>query len=43
MISEGFIAAWSPGLNGSGKSHLGAIALEALSNRLGWLVFGVSS
>jgi len=34
------IAAWSPGLDASGNSHLGRIALETLTRRLGWSVFG---
>src|SRR4029077_9703581 len=34
------IAAWSPGLDTSGNSRLGRIALEALSKRLGWSIFG---
>jgi glutaminase len=34
------IAAWSPGLDASGNSHLGRIALEALSRRMGWSIFG---
>ena len=34
------IAVWSPGLDASGNSHLGQIALEALSKRLGWSIFG---
>jgi glutaminase len=34
------IAVWSPGLDASGNSHLGRIALEALTQRLGWSVFG---
>jgi glutaminase len=34
------IAAWSPGLDASGNSHLGRIALEALSKRMGWSIFG---
>jgi glutaminase len=37
---KGSIAVWSPGLDTAGNSHLGTIALEALSNRLGWSVFG---
>lgn len=37
---KGSIAVWSPGLDAAGNSHLGTIALEALSNRLGWSVFG---
>jgi glutaminase len=35
------IAVWSPGLDASGNSHLGRIALEALTRRMGWSVFGV--
>lgn len=34
------IAVWSPGLDGSGNSHLGRIALEQLSKRMGWSIFG---
>jgi glutaminase len=34
------IAVWSPGLDASGNSHLGLIALEMLSKRLGWSIFG---
>jgi glutaminase len=34
------IAVWSPGLDASGNSHLGRVALEALSRRLGWSIFG---
>lgn len=34
------IAAWSPGLNSSGNSLLGALALERLAQRTGWSVFG---
>ncbi|NEU12900.1 glutaminase [Methylobacterium sp. BTF04] len=34
------IAVWSPGLDASGNSHLGRIALEALAKRLGWSIFG---
>jgi glutaminase len=37
---KGSIAVWSPGLDAAGNSHLGTIALEALSNKLGWSVFG---
>ncbi len=33
------IAVWSPGLNASGNSHLGQIALERLVQRTGWSVF----
>jgi glutaminase len=35
------IAVWSPGLDPSGNSHLGRIALEALTKRMGWSIFGV--
>lgn len=35
----GSIAVWSPGLDAAGNSHLGQIALEMLSNRLGWSIF----
>jgi glutaminase len=35
------IAVWSPGLDTSGNSRLGRIALEALTKRLGWSIFGV--
>jgi glutaminase len=34
------IAVWSPGLDPSGNSHLGRIALEALTRRMGWSIFG---
>jgi len=34
------IAVWSPGLDTSGNSRLGRIALEALTKRLGWSIFG---
>lgn len=34
------IAVWSPGLDVSGNSHLGQIALESLSKRMGWSIFG---
>lgn len=34
------IAVWAPGLDASGNSRLGQIALEALSKRLGWSIFG---
>lgn len=34
------IAVWSPGLDASGNSHLGLLALEMLSKRLGWSIFG---
>ena len=34
------IAVWSPGLDASGNSHLGRLALEALSRRMEWSIFG---
>jgi glutaminase len=34
------IAVWSPGLDASGNSRLGQIALEALTKRMGWSIFG---
>jgi glutaminase len=34
------IAVWSPGLDPNGNSHLGRIALEALTKRMGWSIFG---
>ena len=34
------IAAWSPGLNKVGNSHLGSEALEELTQKTGWSVFG---
>jgi glutaminase len=34
------IAVWSPGLDPTGNSHLGRIALEALTQRTGWSIFG---
>ena len=34
------IAVWSPGLDATGNSHLGRIALEMLTKRLGWSIFG---
>jgi len=34
------IAVWSPGLDASGNSHLGRVALEALTKRMGWSIFG---
>lgn len=33
------IAVWSPGLDATGNSHLGRIALEKLARRMGWSVF----
>jgi glutaminase len=34
------IAVWSPGLDAAGNSHLGRIALEELTRRTGWSIFG---
>ncbi|TXN02990.1 glutaminase [Methylobacterium sp. WL103] len=34
------ISVWSPGLDESGNSHLGRIALEQLTRRMGWSIFG---
>jgi glutaminase len=34
------IAVWSPGLDAAGNSHLGRSALEALSKRMEWSIFG---
>jgi glutaminase len=34
------IAVWAPGLDAMGNSHLGRIALEMLTKRLGWSIFG---
>jgi glutaminase len=34
------IAVWSPGLDRNGNSLLGTMALEQLSERMGWSVFG---
>ena len=34
------IATWSPGLDANGNSHLGRVALEALTKRMGWSIFG---
>jgi glutaminase len=34
------IAVWSPGLDANGNSHLGRVALETLSTRMGWSIFG---
>jgi glutaminase len=33
------ITVWSPGLDANGNSHLGRIALEALTQRMGWSIF----
>ncbi len=34
------IAAWSPGLNSVGNSRLGTMAMEELTTRTGWSIFG---
>lgn len=34
------IAVWSPGLDTTGNSRLGQLALELLSKRMGWSIFG---
>jgi glutaminase len=34
------ITVWSPGLDASGNSRLGRIALEALTKKMGWSIFG---
>ena len=34
------VAVWSPGLDETGNSHLGRIALEELARRTGWSIFG---
>ena len=34
------IAVWSPGLNASGNSQIGTLALERLAETTGWSVFG---
>lgn len=34
------IAVWAPGLDDNGNSHLGRIALEMLTKRMGWSIFG---
>jgi glutaminase len=34
------IAVWSPGLDRTGNSYLGRMALEKLTKRMGWSVFG---
>jgi glutaminase len=39
--SKASIAVWSPGLDAAGNSHLGRIALEALTKRMGWSIFGI--
>jgi glutaminase len=37
------IAVWSPGLDTSGNSLLGQLALEELSRRMGWSIFGAEA
>jgi glutaminase len=37
---EASICVWSPGLNATGNSHLGSLALERLTKAMGWSVFG---
>ena len=37
------IAVWSPGLNQIGNSLLGTVALELLTRRTGWSVFGLTA
>ncbi len=34
------IAVWSPALDPAGNSHLGQLALEMLSKKMGWSIFG---
>ena len=34
------ISVWSPGLNSNGNSLLGTAALEMITQRTGWSVFG---
>ncbi len=36
---RGAVAVWSPGLNPSGTSHVGALALERFASLAGWSVF----
>ena len=36
---RGAVAVWSPGLNPSGASHVGALALERFAALAGWSVF----
>ncbi len=35
------IAVWSPGLDANGNSHLGRVALEMLTRRMNWSIFGL--
>jgi glutaminase len=37
---KGSIAVWSPGLDASGNSLLGQVALAMLTKKLGWSIFG---
>jgi glutaminase len=37
------IAVWSPGLDANGNSHLGRAALERLTRRMGWSIFGAET
>ncbi|TFF18772.1 glutaminase [Jiella endophytica] len=37
------VAVWAPGLDAAGNSHLGRIALERLTARMGWSIFGGSA
>jgi glutaminase len=37
------IAVWAPGLDPSGNSHLGQLALEQLATRMGWSIFGAQA
>jgi glutaminase len=37
------IAVWSPGLDANGNSHLGRAALEQLTRRMGWSIFGAEN
>ncbi len=34
------VAVWAPGLDANGNSHLGRVALEMLTKRTGWSIFG---
>ena len=34
------IAVWSPGLDANGNSYLGRLALEMLTKKMGWSIFG---
>jgi glutaminase len=34
------IGVWSPGLDAAGNSQLGQLALEALTKKMGWSIFG---